>query len=228
MSTGRSTEELVARLAQGLEPVRPVAPLHRQVLGIAAIWAVSAAVVAAWLGIYPLDVVERGTVSATIAALLALVGFAGLTLGLACRIPGRERLALAAAGGVAVGVGIVFAIGLALPGSIAQAGPLAQWMDCAGRSLAFAVPSGVLAVVVALRGAPWRPGAAGLGLSLGAVSLGAFLVHLSCPSPSPWHWLMGHALVPLAAGVGIGLLVAWILRRLGRRSRITPSRRLDA
>lgn len=227
MSMSRSTEELVARLVEDLEPVRAVAPLHRQVLGVAAIWAVSAAGVAAWLGLHPLAVLERGQISTTFTWVLALVGFSGLTLGLACRIPGRERFALAAARGVALGVIVVVAVGLVLPGSLADAGTVAQCLDCIGRSLFLAVPSGLLAMVLALRAAPWRPRVAGLGLAIGAVSLGALLVHLSCPSPSPWHWLVAHALVPLVSGVPVGLLVAWVLHRLGRRSRLSTSRLLD-
>jgi len=228
VSGSRSTEELVARLAEDLEPVRPLPPLYRQVLAVAGIWAVSAALVAGWLGMHPLAVIGRGGISTTLTWVLALVGLAGVTLGLACRIPGRERLALAAAGGVALGVLVVTALGLGLPGSVTDAGSLAQCMDCAGRSLLLAVPSGLLAMGLALRGAPWRPGVAGLGLAVGATSLGALLVHLSCPSPSPWHWLVAHALVPLAAGAGIGLLVAWVFGRLGRRSRLMISRALDS
>jgi len=228
VSTSRATEALVARLAEDLAPVRLVAPLHRQVLAVTGIWAVSAAVVAVWLGLHPLAVLERGAISATFVWLLALVGFAGLTLGLACRIPGRERLALAAAGGVALGVPIVGAVGLLLPGSIGDADTLAQWMDCVGRSLLLAIPAGLLAMVLALRGAPWRSRTAGLGLATGATSLGALLVHLSCPSPNPWHWLIAHALVPLAAGVPVGILVAWVLERLGRRSRLATPGGLDA
>lgn len=228
MSVPRASEDLVARLAARLEPVRPVAALHRQVLAVAGVWAASAAAVAAWLGLHPLAVVARGGVSAGLCGALALVGFAGLTLGLASRIPGRERLALAAGGGVALGVGGALALGIFLPGALADAGPLALCMDCAGRSLLLAVPSGLLAAALALRGAPWRPHAAGLGVAVGAVSLGALLVHLSCPSPSAWHWLVAHALGPLAAGVPIGLLAAWALDRIGRRSRLASSRAFDA
>lgn len=228
MTPRRSTEELVTRLADHLEPVRPVAPLQRQLLAVAAIFCVSSAGVAAWLGLHPLHVFGRGAISATFVGVLALVGFAGLTLGLARRIPGRERLALAASGAVALGVGVVFALGIFLPGSAREAGPLAQWMGCVGRSLLLAAPSGLLALGLALRGAPWRSRAAGLGLAIGAVSLGAFLVHLSCPSPSAWHWLIAHALVPLASGVPVGLLVAWLLDRRGRRSRLATARLLDA
>ncbi len=218
--TRLTTEALVSRLADQLEPVRAVAALHRQLLAVATIWVGTAAVVAGWLGLHPLAVLARGGVSTTFTGVLALVGLAGITLGLACRIPGRERVALAAAGGVALGALVVIAIGLASQEFVAEAGALAPGMNCAGRSLFLAIPSGLWALVLARRGAPWRPRAAGLGLAIGAASLGAFLVHLSCPSPSAWHWLFAHALVPLAAGALVGLLVAWLFDRLGRRSRL--------
>ena len=229
MSSARlSTEALVARLADELAPVRAIPPQHRQLLAVTAIWAGSAAFVAGWLGLHPLAVLARGGISTTFVWVLALVGFAGLTLGLACRIPGRERLARAAAGGVAIGVLVVSGVGLVLPGSAADAGTLAQGMNCVGESLFLAIPSGMMALVLALRGAPWRPCVAGLGLTIGATSLGALLVHLSCPSPSPWHWWLAHALVPLAVGVLVGFLVAWVLERLGLRSQIATSRVLEA
>jgi hypothetical protein len=218
MNSGVPTETLVTRLASDLEPVRAVSPLHRQLLAVTAIWAGSAAVVAGWIGLHPLAVLARGGISATFVWMLAIVGFAGLTLGLACRIPGRERLALAAAGGVALGTLVVIAVGLALPGFAADAGTLAQGVNCAGQSLFLAIPPGLMALVLAQRGAPWRPRVAGLGLTIGATSLGALLVHLSCLSPSPWHWWLAHALVPLAVGVLVGLLVAWVLQQLGLRS----------
>jgi len=223
VSTTLSTEALVARLAGDLTPVRAVPPLHRQMLAVTAIWAGSAAVVAGRLGLHPLAVLERGGISMTLVWVLALVGSAGLTLGLACRIPGRERLALSAAGGVALGVLIVSAAGFALPSFVADADALAQGSNCVGQSLFLAIPSGLLATVLALRGAPWRPRVAGLGLTIGATSLGALLVHLSCPSPSPWHWWLAHALVPLGVGVLVGSLVAWVFHHLGLRSRLAFS-----
>lgn len=225
MSGSRSTGELVARLTERLEPVRPVPPLHRQVLAVAGVWALSAAVAAGWLGLHPLAVLERGTVSTTFAWVFALVGFAGLTLGLACLIPGRERVARAAAAGVALGVSIVVGVGLLLPGSVTETGSLAQCMDCVGTSLLFAGPPGLAALWLALRGAAWRSRAAGFGLAIGATSLGAFLVHLSCLSPSAWHWLVAHAVLPLASGVPAGFLLAWVLQRAAARSRFRASER---
>ncbi|HKA15573.1 MAG TPA: hypothetical protein VKH41_11195, partial [Myxococcota bacterium] len=60
---------------------------------------------------------------------------------------------------------------------------------------------------------------AGIALALGASSLGALLIHASCPSPSAAHWLMAHALLPLPTGASVGLLVAWRLDRRAPRAR---------
>lgn len=211
----RSTEEVVARLVDEIEPVRRVPALRWQVIRVAAIWAATAALAALWVGMHPLAGLERSGISASIAAALALLGFAGLTLGLALRIPGRERLASAAAGGIAVGLGILGAVALMMPGSVVDAASLAQ---CTGRSLLLAIPSGLIAMAVALRGAGWRPALTGLALATGATSLGALLVHMSCQSQSPWHWLIAHALLPMLAGIPMGLLAAWVFDRIAQRS----------
>jgi hypothetical protein len=60
------------------------------------------------------------------------------------------------------------------------------------------------------------------------VSLGALLVHLSCPALGGWHWLIAHALAPIASAVPVGLLAARALRYLGRRPLLETSRLLDA
>lgn len=73
-------------------------------------------------------------------------------------------------------------------------------------------------MAVALRGAGWRPALTGLALATGATSLGALLVHMSCQSLSPWHWLIAHALLPMLAGIPMGLLAAWIFERIAQRS----------
>ena len=213
------------RLTEGLEPVRPVHRFQHQTLAVAATFAASAAVVAGWLGLHPLDVFARSAISATLVGVLALMGVAGIALALASRIPGRERLALVATTGIGVGGAVVAALALLHAGSGAEPGAiahtLAEGVQCAARSLLLAIPSGVLALALARRGAPWRSCATGVGLAAGAVSLGALLVHLSCPSPSPWHWLCAHALLPWVAGVPIGLLSAWLLAALDRRSLAT-------
>ncbi len=211
----RSTEEVVARLVDEVEPVRRVSALRWQVMRVAAIWVATAALAAVWMGMHPLAVLQRSGISASIAAALALLGFAGLTLGLALRIPGRERLASAAAGGTAVGLGILGAVALMMPGYVVDAASLAQ---CTGRSFLLAVPSGLVAMAVALRGAGWRPALTGLALATGATSLGALLVHMSCQSQDPWHWLIAHALLPVLAGIPMGLLAAWIFARIANHA----------
>ncbi len=223
MKGSRSTEELVARLVEDLEPVRPVAPLSHQVLAVGGIWGATAAALAVWLGLHPLSVLERGGISATIAAMLAWLGASGLTLCLACRIPGRERLAWAAAAGLAAGVLIAVSVALALPRP-PLLDPFAQSANCIGRSILLAAPSGLLSMALVLRGAQWRPWIAGLSLSTGAASLGGLLVHLSCASPDAWHWLLAHALAPASAGLLLGTLAAWALEGIGRRSASTAAR----
>ena len=225
MSRSRSTEELVARLVEGLDPVRPVAPLSLQILAVGGIWVATAAAVAVWLGLHPLGVLERGGISATVAAMLAWLGASGLLLGLACRIPGRERLAGGAAAGLAGGASILGAVLLALRDGPVD--PFAQSASCIGRSILLAAPSGLLAMALTLRGAQWRPWVTGLGLATGAASLGGLLVHLSCPSPDAWHWLLAHALAPASAGLLLGSVAAWILGEIGHRSASAAARTVD-
>lgn len=218
MSSGQSTEQLVARLVDGLEPVERIPPMRWQLLRVAAIWAATVALIAVWMGVHPVAVLERGWISAGIAVALLLVGIAGLTTALAGRIPGCEHLAIGAAAGIAVGLGIVATVAVSMPGSVADVGTFAQCMDCAGRSFLLAIPSGLIAMALALRGSDWRPALTGLALGTGATSLGALLVHMSCRSENPWHWLVAHALMPVLFGITIGFLSGWIFARIAKRS----------
>ena len=226
MSADRSTEEVVARLVDAAEPVRPVAALRWQLLGVVGIWLATAAFVALLLGLHPLAAFERDAISAGVEIALLVLGFAGLTMALAARIPGRERLTRGAAGGIALGIGVVGIVALGLPGWAAGPGFVAQCLNCGSHALLLAIPSGAIAMLLALRGAGWHAALAGLGIATGAAALGALLIHMSCPSPDPWHWLIAHLLLPLGAGVPIGLAVAWVLDRVARRSARTAAARL--
>ena len=208
MSDERRTEQLVGRLAGGLAPVRPVAALHRQALAVGAAWAATAALAAAWLGVHPLDMMARGALWTRFVLELALIGAAGLVLGLASRIPGRERAAWLAAGVAGAGLAGLLGDALAL-GDGAFATPLVECAGCYAKALILAVPAGVVAGLLARRAAPWRPALAGVAVALGAAAAGGLVVHLGCPSPYPSHWLMGHALAPLATGALVGLALGY-------------------
>lgn len=209
MSDERSTERMVGRLAGDLAPVRPIAPLHRQALAVAAAWAATALAATLLFGAaHPLAVIARGPVSASFLWLLGLLAPAALVLGLASRIPGRERAAWIAAGlGAAALLGLG-CVALALGGG-AFATPFGECERCALRSVALALPAGLVAGLLARRGAPWRPGLAGAAIALGAAAAGGFLVHLGCPRTDASHWLQGHALAPIGVGAALGLAVGY-------------------
>jgi MFS family permease len=208
---------VVARLVDGLEPVRPIRPLRLQIASIALVWTATGAIAASVLDFHPFDAAHSSGVSSSFVAVLAVVGFSGLVMGLAGRIPGRERVMAAAGIAIALGLAITALLGGWLPGSLADAGSLAQCLDCSGRSILLAIPSGVVAVSTALRSVGWHAARTGFGLAIGSASLGALLVHMSCASESPWHWLIAHAALPLTIGSAFGVLVAWILSAAARR-----------
>lgn len=227
MSAPRPTEEIVARLARDLAPVQPVAPLRRQALAMSAAWFGSAVLALGWIGLHPLDTIARGALSAALLAALAWIGVAGAAVALAARRPGRERVARAAALAMGLGVAAVAALALCAPGAIGDGEVLAQGGTCSVRALWLAIPCGLLAAYFARGGAPWRPHTAGAGAALGAVALGALLVHASCVSPVPAHWIVAHALVPLASGAFAGALLAGYFARRERAARRALARTLE-
>lgn len=215
----RPTEDVVAGLIDALEPVRPIPPLRRQVAGIAVVWAGTGALAALAMDLHPLDALRRSGLSSSVMAVLVVVGSSGLVMGLASRIPGRERLAAGAMAGIALGLGLAGSVAGVLPGSIADAGSFAQCLDCSGRAILLAIPSGLVALSIALRGAEWHAARTGFGIAIGSASLGALLMHMSCASESPWHWLVAHAVLPIGIGSALGMLAAWFLSAAARRVR---------
>ena len=210
MSAGRPTADLVSELADGLEPVRPIPALRWQLASLAVAWFLTALVVAAWQGLHPAAVLDRGVSSAGIAIGLVLLAGSALATALATRIPGREPAVLIAMGGGVLSLGLLLAVWIGLIGTSAGAiFHAAEDLRCVGHASLFSAPSGLVAGFLAARGVAWRPVTTGFTLALGAAAGGALLTHLSCQSSDPWHWLFGHAVGPLAIGVVGGALLAW-------------------
>lgn len=210
MSARRRTSDLVADLVGALEPVRPLPALRWQMAILAGAWVVTALVVAAWQGLHPGLVLDRGTSSAGIAVGLALLAISALVAAIATRIPGRERAVKVAVGGGVLSLGLLLAVWIGMigtsVGSIFHAG---EDLRCVGHASLFSAPSGLVAGFLAARGVAWRPVATGFTLALGAAAAGALLTHLSCRSEDAWHWLFGHTVGPLLIGVAAGALLAW-------------------
>jgi hypothetical protein len=216
MTPRRSSEELVAELAGSLEPVRPVAPLRGQLAAIAGVWAATGAALLAFAGARPVAVAARGAASVAILVALALLGGAGATIGVASRIPGRERVVRAASAVLLAGAGLLLAVLAQLAGGPLGPELLARALPCIDRSLLLALPPAAAVGLLAARGAPWHVQMSALGVALGASALGGLLVHLTCPSPDPWHWLLAHAVVPALGGLALGAAAGWLLTRPGR------------
>jgi hypothetical protein len=219
VSEGRSSEELVAELAGALEPVRPLPALRAQLAVVAAAGLATGAALVVFAGARPVAVLARGALSAAIAADLAALGVAGLAIGLAARVPGREQTVRGALAALAAGGAVLLALLVALLGTPADPGLFAHGRRCMDRSFLLALPTAALAAALAVRGAPWHAWASAAGVTLGASALGGLLVHLTCPSPDPWHWLAAHALVPAFGGGALGLAAGWLVSRRARGDR---------
>ncbi len=216
MRASRPTAELVSELADGLAPVRPLPALRWQLASLSVAWMLTAVVVAAWQGLHPAAVFDRGVPSAGIGIGLALLAGSALAAALATRIPGREAAVLVALGGGVLSLGLLLAVWIGLIGT--SAGTVfhaAEDLRCVGHASLFSAPSGLVAGFLAARGVPWRPITTGFTLALGAAASGAVLTHSSCQSGDPWHWVFGHAAGPLVIGVVVGAVLAWWF---GRRS----------
>jgi hypothetical protein len=92
-----------------------------------------------------MELTARGALWGSFVGELALIAGAGVLLGLASRIPGRERAAWIAAG--IAGVGLIGVLGDALAlGYGAFATPFAECESCFVKSLILAVPVGAIDV----------------------------------------------------------------------------------
>ena len=214
----KSPEELIAELSERLHAVRPVTALRWQLSTVIAVCGAAALAVWAWLGLHPIEVMERGATSAVLGGALALAGLSALVLALAARIPGRESLVRVSGLGGAIAGAIAAGLCVALRDSIHDLGTREELVRCSSTALLSAVPVAICASVWAARGAPWRMRTTGFAISIGAAAIGGLLIHFSCPSPTPWHWILAHALAPLAIGTCVGAVLARLLAAAGARA----------
>ena len=216
------TKPWLNELVRDLKPVHRIPSLRTIGAGVVAVWLASIAVEWAVGGIAP----EFGPVALGgdpgFLVVLAGLGIAavGVTLGaLASAVPGREDearlamrsglagLALACAGGVwATLDGGPATLELALGDSV----------SCLVRASLLGLAPAIITCAFLSHTCTRRP-YAGAGASvLGAVALGAILVHATCRAEDPLHMLLGHSLAPLWVVLAVTLPLGFAIGRLGR------------
>ena len=216
------TQELVARLASRLEPVRRLPRLRAVGETIALLSlaiAVGATALRARSGVPPLLEMTPLRAAITIALLTVFAG--GLAYGLASSVPGRETLARSARAVVIGGMslGLMSVVGMLLAGR--SVGPLdLAWVRpafvCLSSGSFFALVPAVGIMAFVLGAASFRPPismAIGVG---GTVGLGAALVHVNCAGHDVLHVLVSHVGAPLLLGALVwlaALAAGYFLRR---------------
>jgi len=218
--SGRRTEDRIADLVRDLEPVRPIPPLGAVAAGAVTLGLLAYA--AEWIlggpGLRSDGAWSQAPYLMQLAGLV--LGGPGATLAaLASAVPGREpsvRVGLrVAALGLAMAIlgGVGGALLGGLPAGGQDPGPI---VSCVVRSAKLGIAASLLSLGFGLHAAARRPSRT-LGLALaGGVALGATAVHLTCPSGSAVHQLLGHALAPVLVA---GLVVLPLAPLLGRRLR---------
>lgn len=214
-----SSERIVEELARDLQPVRPLPRLRTMALGVLGVGGVAAGLGVLFLGANPglAEAARRYPSFAVIWAGLLAVALGGLVAALAGSVPGREREARVAFGVTSVGAFVAVVVGGLLafrgPEAAVPAAPLLASGLCASLAVLLALPAVAVAVGFVLRGAPGRPLASLAAATSGAMALGAFANHMHCVQFDAAHLLMGHALVPLTAGLLLAACFGSVLRR---------------
>jgi hypothetical protein len=220
----RATEPLLRALAAELAPVRPIPRLRSAGIAVAGIF--SASLAAYWLLGAPFLLAPDAPLWSNPGFLGVLVGLsivaAGtLTQGLAAAIPGsgsvsRIGRALGWTGGSLLAVGTVASF--VVWGGSGIPMPLETSWICLGRALALGMLPALVGCGYLGRGRARSVGGAAALAVLGAVALGAALVHAGCAYTFVPHMLLGHALGPLAVALLGSLPLAVLARELSQRS----------
>jgi len=217
------TEELVTLLVRDLEATRRIPRLRTQFALLVGGGGLVVFLVSAYRGLRPDAaslLLARDAFTLVAAGLLA-AALGACAAALASARPDREPLArsgLLFGGGGLVLAAALTALGFAGTPSAVGGAAFHAALACAVSGIAFSVPLSVLAAFLLSTGAPRHAGLGAAVAALGATAFGALGIHLTCASPSVWHWITGHALAP-ALGAGLlalplrALTLRWERRR---------------
>jgi hypothetical protein len=220
MADVRAQLDVRAEIARTLRPVTPLAPPGRRALVFLVLGAAWLILVSIWWGI------RRDAPALGISRLWALsalqVAAAGLMFrhALAESIPGRLnarwRVALWAALGTALMLGVTALTFLASPTYVPHLREARYLYTCATRTFALGIPALAIAGWLLRRGLTMRPIIAGALAGLGAGLLADSSWRIYCEVSDPHHVLTAHAagIVALAAAGGLAGLVVQLLARL--------------
>ncbi len=216
------TEPLLNELVRDLKPVHRIPTLRTIGVGVVAAWLVSIAIEWAVRGHAP----EFGPVALWgdpgFLVVLAGLGVAavGASLGaLAGAVPGREDEARLALGSGLVGLALACAggVGTLLAGGSANASlAFGDSVSCLVRASLLGLAPAIIAWAFLSHTCTRRPYTGAGASALGAVALGAILVHATCRAENPIHMLLGHSLAPVWVALAVTLPLGFAIGRLGR------------
>lgn len=215
--TEQSSERLIRELTADLTPVRLLPPMHVLLGGLLLMWAAIGAASLWWSGTRS-DVSEMLAADKAYAAVmlgLLLAGLGGSAAALAAMIPGRDSQRLA---GGAMGVSGIAMAGLVCINATGAWGPVEPRTDlaCMVSAALLAIPLVAWMGVWASQAWVMQPSRLAAIAIFGGASMGALLVHASCPAGSHAHFLAAHLgagpVTALVFAVPLGLLLRRVTR----------------
>ena len=218
----RSTESLLRELSRDLEPVRPIPRLHRVALGavgaLVGVLALHALVGGGLPGLVPGVAWGDGAYWVVLIG-LTLVAAGPLGTALTGAVPGRESAARSGRVVALLGAGLLGSGGvwwLVASGAPEPAWPLASSLGCAGRAAGLALAPGAVLGLFLGRAMARRPLVRATWASVGAVALGAIVVHTTCPDGGTLHVPLGHCVAPWLAALVLAFPLSLVARRVAR------------
>lgn len=218
MSLSPVPEALRRAVEAEMRPVRPLSPVWRRTLTVAAI---AAAAVAAALATYSLRD-DLGVIPQWLgwgsSAMQFLIGVVLIGLALREAVPGRAVPPGAAAGALVLGFAFQLAVSVAT--WVASPGPAFSWAGftggvvCMRNEITFALPALIVTLWLVVRALPLRPAMAGAFGGTGAGLVADGINHLLCPMSDLRHVVAWHT-----GAVLLLALAGWLAGALWERAR---------